>query len=76
MFTPTAVFSADRDTDGMVKVSDGAGVEIGQVFLPDTSTNEGLRQIAQGLIDEKIKVIPLQVRQTIAWLMTALDAKV
>ena len=44
MFTPTAVFSADRDTDGMVKVSDGAGVEIGQIFLPDTSTNEGLRR--------------------------------
>ena len=29
----------------------------------------------QGLLDGKIKDLPLQVRQTIAWLMTALDAK-
>jgi len=38
------------------------GVEIGQIFLPDTSANEALRQIAQGLLDGKIKDLPLQVR--------------
>lgn len=72
----TAVFSVDRDADGNVKVSDGAGVEIGQVFLPDTSTNEGLRQIAEAVLDGRVKDLPVQVRQTIAYLMTALDAKV
>ena len=32
-------------------------------------------RLRQGLLDEKIKDLPLQVRQTIAWLMTALDAE-
>ena len=72
--THTAVFTADRDTDGNVRVKE-RGVEIGQIFLPNTSTNEGWRQIAQGLLDGKIKDLPLQVSQTIKWLMTALDAK-
>lgn len=71
----SAVFSADRDADGYVRVKEDKGVEIGQVFLPDTSANEGLRQIAEAVLDGRVKDLPVHVRQTIAWLSTALDAK-
>ena len=71
----TAVFTADRDADGMVKVNLPNG-RTGQFFAPDLDTNEGLRQMAEAVLAGKEKDLPVKVRQTIAWLMTALNAKV
>ena len=73
--TIVAVFHADRDANGYVTVKLPGGKK-GKVFLPDTDTPEGLRQMAEAVLSGKMHDLPVQVRYALRWLVETLEAKV